>query len=97
MNLSDFRVMCNATEQEMLDAKEPLSIFFSACGHAYDSAPDAVRKTIADHLQASILGFEKLIPISETPPTIFKMHIVIALIIFNCSPIVYVRVSQTKS
>lgn len=52
-----------------------------------------MRKNIADRLQNCIVGFEKWTPVSETPQTIMKQFIVIALIIFNCAPIVYVRVS----
>lgn len=94
IKLPEFRVLCNLPEQEILDAKEPLSVFFAACSNAHESTTDAtVRRKIADHLQAAITGFEKWVPISETPPAIIKIHIVIGLIIFHCSPIVYVRVS----
>lgn len=51
-----------------------------------------MRKNIADKLQNCIVGFEKWAPVSETPQTIMKQFIVIALIIFNCAKIVYVRV-----
>lgn len=98
IKLPEFRVLCNLPDQEILDAKEPLSAFFAACGNAHDSSTDAaVRRKISDHLQAAILGFEKWIPISETPPAIMKIHIVIGLIIFHCSPIVYTRVSIPSS
>lgn len=77
---------------EMLSAKEPLSVFFASCGRLYENASDQMRKQIGDQLQASLVGFEKWIPMSESPPAIFKIHIVIALVIFDCAPIVYVRV-----
>lgn len=94
IKLPEFRILCNLPDQEILEAKEPLSVFFAACGNAHDSSTDAaVRRKISDHLQAAIMGFEKWIPISETPPAIMKIHIVIGLIIFHCSPIVYIRVS----
>lgn len=85
--------MCQTTESEILNAKEPLSVFFASCGKLYDSALDPIKRRIAERLQAALAGFEKWVPISESPPAIFRIHIVIALIIFNCSPIVYVRVS----
>lgn len=94
IKLSDFKLLCVASETEILNAKEPLSIFFASCGKLYESASNDERKQIADHLQSALTGFEKWIPISESPPAIFKIHIVIALIIFNCAPIVYVRVSS---
>lgn len=31
-------MMCNVEEQEMLSAKEPLSVFFAGVGKTYDSA-----------------------------------------------------------
>lgn len=95
IKLPEFRVLCNLPDQEILEAKEPLSVFFAACGNAHDSSTDAaVRRKISDHLQTAIMGFEKWIPMSETPPAIMKIHIVIGLIIFHCSPIVYIRVSM---
>lgn len=98
VKLPEFRVLCDVPEQGIIDAKEPLSVFFSACGKAYESSTDAsVRRAIADRLQAAIAGFEKWTPLSETPPAILKIHIVIGIIIFHCSPIVYVRVSITIS
>lgn len=85
-------MLCQSTETEILDAKEPLSIFFASCGELYEAASDLQRKQIAESLQSAISGFEKWVPISESPPAIFKIHIVIALVIFHCAPIVYVRV-----
>lgn len=93
LTLPDFQLLCKTTESEILDAKEPLSIFFASCGKLYDNATDQRQKQIAEHLQSALMGFEKWVPMSESPPAIFKIHIVIGLIIFNCSPIVYVRVS----
>lgn len=93
LTLSDFQLLCKTTESEILSAKEPMSVFFASCGKLYESASDQTRKQIADNLHQALTGFEKWIPMSETPPAIFKIHIVIALIIFNCSSIVYVRVS----
>lgn len=93
LKLSDFQLLCKTTESEMFNAKEPLSVFFASCGQLYESAQDQLKKQISDRLQAALAGFEKWVPISESPPAIFKIHVVIALIIFNCSPIVYVRVS----
>lgn len=92
-SLSEFQLLCNATETELLTAKEPLSVFFASCGKLHEQASDQVKNQIADRLQTALNGFEKWIPMSESPPAIFKIHIVIALIIFSCSPIVYVRVS----
>lgn len=92
LTLSDFQLLCNTTESEILSAKEPLSIFFAACGKSYENGNDQTQKQIADLLHSALFGFEKWIPISESPPAIFKIHIVIALIIFNCASIVYVRV-----
>lgn len=92
--LSDFQLLCNATESEILGAKEPLNVFLASCGRLYDSASDRTQKQIADLLQAALLGFEKWVPMSESPPAIYKIHIVIGLIIFNCAPMVYVRVSD---
>lgn len=86
--------MCNRDEAEILSAKEPLSLFFGGCSRSYEEATDPEKRIIADLLQHAIIGFEKWIPISETPQHIFKLHIIIGLIIFNCSPIVYVRVSS---
>lgn len=97
LNLSDFQLLCKATETEMLSAKEPLSVFFSSCGRLYEMASDQTQKQIADHLQSALMGFEKWVPMSETPPIIFRIHMVIGLIIFNCAPIVYVRVSLSQS
>lgn len=94
LTLSDFQLLCRTTETEILTAKEPLSVFFASCGKLYEQASDQNRTQIADHLQSALNGFEKWVPISESPPAIFKIHIVIALIIFNCSPIVYVRVGR---
>lgn len=94
LTLSEFQFLCNATETEMLSAKQPLSVFFAACGKLYEQAADPMKKQIADRLQTALTGFEKWIPISESPPAIFKIHIAIALIIFSCSQIVYVRVSE---
>lgn len=85
-------MLCQSTESEILEAKEPLSVFFASCGKLYENATEFERRKIAEHLQATILGFEKWVPISESPPAIFKIHIVIALIIFHCAPMVYVRV-----
>lgn len=94
IKLPEFLVLCNASEREILDAKEPLSVFFASCGTTHDSSTDtAIRKKISDHLQAAIAGFEKWIPISETPPSVMKIHIVIGIIIYHCSTIVYIRVS----
>ena len=93
LTLPDFSLLCKTTESEILGAKEPLSVFFASCGKLYETASDQGQKQIAEHLQSALLGFEKWIPMSESPPAIFKIHIVIALIIFNCSSIVYVRVS----
>lgn len=95
LTLPDFKLLCNTTETEMLTAKEPLSVFFASCGKLYDAASDQTRKQIGEHLQSALIGFEKWIPMSESPPAIFKIHIVIALIIFNCSSIVYVRSKPT--
>lgn len=92
-SLSEFQLLCNATETELLTAKEPLSVFFASCGKLHEQASDQMKNQIADRLQTALNGFEKWIPMSESPPAIFKIHIVIALIIFSCSPIVYVRVS----
>lgn len=93
LTLSDFQLLCKTTETELLGAKEPLSVFFASCGKLYESASDQTQRQIAEHLQSALMGFEKWVPISESPPVIYKIHIVIGLIILNCSPIVYVRVS----
>lgn len=93
LTLSEFQLLCNTTETEILTAKEPLSVFFASCGKLHEHASDQMKNQIADRLQIALNGFEKWIPMSESPPAIFKIHIVIALIIFSCSPIVYVRVS----
>lgn len=93
LTLPEFQLLCNATETEISSAKEPLSVFFASCGKLHEQAADQLKNQIADRLRAALNGFEKWIPISESPPAIFKIHIVIALIIFSCSPIVYVRVS----
>lgn len=95
LTLSDFQLLCNATESEILNAKEPLNIFLTSCGRLYDSASDRTQKQIAELLQAALLGFEKWVPMSDSPPAIYRIHIVIGLIIINCAPMVYVRVSMT--
>lgn len=97
LTLSEFQLLCNATETEMLTARQPLSVFFASCGKLHEQASDQTKKLIADRLQSALNGFEKWIPMSESPPAIFKIHMIIALIIFSCSPIVYVRVSETIS
>lgn len=97
LTLSEFQLLCNATEAEILSAKQPLSVFFSSCGKLHEQASDQTKRLIADRLQSALNGFEIWIPISESPPAIFKIHMVIALIIFSCSPIVYVRVSRILS
>lgn len=94
ITLSEFQLLCNTTETEILTAKEPLSVFFGSCGKLHEQASEQMKKQIADSLQSALNGFEKWIPISESPPAIFKIHIAIALAIFSCSPIVYVRVSE---
>lgn len=94
LTLSEFQLLCDTTETEILTAKQPLSIFFASCGKLHEQANDQMKKQIADRLRAALNGFEKWIPISESPPAIFKIHIAIALIIFYCAPIVYVRVSS---
>lgn len=93
VKLSSFQVMCKADAAEVISAKEPLSIFFAGVGKAYDTASDVSKRDIAENLQRSIMGFEKWTPINETPQNTIKQFIVIALIILNCSRIVYVRVS----
>lgn len=95
MNLSAFKLLCDASQEDLLKAREPLSVFFSTCGKLYNSAEDERRKQIASTLQTAISGFEKWIPISDSPPAIFKIHIVIALIVFNCPHIVYTRSQPT--
>lgn len=95
LTLSDFQLLCQTTETEILTAKEPLSVFFASCGKLYEQASDPIKKQISDHLQSALIGFEKWVPMNESPPAVFKIHIVIGLIIFNCSPIVYVRVCKT--
>lgn len=97
LTLPEFQLLCRTTEAEMLTAKEPLSVFFASCGKLHEQASDQMKNQIAERLQMALNGFEKWIPMSESPPAIFKIHIVIALIIFSCSPIVYVRVSDEKS
>lgn len=92
MELNAFKLLCDATPDEVITAKEPLSIFFSTCGKMYQAADDAKRKQIAINFQAALSGFEKWVPLTESPPAIFKIHIVIALIVFNCPHIVYTRV-----
>lgn len=94
LGLSKFKLLCETTEVEMFGAREPLSVFFASCGRLYDfTQVEATKKEIADNLQAALMGFEKWIPMSDSPPVLFKIHIVIALVIFNCSQIVYVRVN----
>lgn len=93
IKLPAFKALCNADAEEVLDVKEPLSTFFSYCGKRYHTSSEDERKNIAYILQTALSGFEKLTPISESPPTMIKIHVVIGLIIFNCAPIVYVHVS----
>lgn len=57
---------------------------------------EPIKRNIAEKLQNSIVGFEKWTPINETPQNTMKQFIVIALIILNCSRIIYVRVSSLK-
>lgn len=97
LKLAAFKVMCKSEEHDLLEAKEPLSVFFASCGQTYESSSGEDQNRMANHLQAAISGFEKWTPISESPPSIIKIHIVIGLIILHCSPIVYVHVSCRES
>lgn len=97
MKLSKFKAVCNKDEGEFIAAKEPLSLFFGGCSKSYEDATEPEKRIIAEILQNAIIGFEKWVPISETPQYVFKVYIIIGLIIFHCAPIVYIRVSILKS
>lgn len=89
----EFRKLCSSSEYELLHSKEPLSIFFATCGKMYNGASVEGRKTLTELLRLALDGFETWVPISDSPPAIFKIHISLALVIFHCAPMVYVRVS----
>lgn len=89
----EFRKLCSSSEIELLQSREPLSVFFATCGKMYNEANDEGKKTLTELLRLALDGFEKWIPISDSPPAIFKIHIALALVIFHCAPMVYVRVS----
>lgn len=90
----EFRRLCPSSEADILNSKEPLSVYFATCGKMYNAANEDVKKTITEYLRLALDGFEKWIPISESPPAIFKIHITLAWVIFHCAPMVYVRVSS---
>lgn len=89
----EFRKLCSSSDIEILHAKEPLSIFFATCGKMYNEATAEGKKTLTELLRLALDGFETWVPISDSPPAIFKIHITLALVIFHCAPMVYVRVS----
>lgn len=96
VKLNEFAFMTNNTDpEELLTAKEPLCIFIAAVGKAYDSTTDYSRRNnISNNFNSYIKNFEKWLNPDlklEKSEVTFRFFSFLAIVIFNCPNIVYVK------
>ncbi|XP_075156078.1 protein MMS22-like [Haematobia irritans] len=93
--LPEFSSMTNLDNDEVLKAKEPLCVFIAAVGKTYESTMDsAKRSVIANNFNAYIRNFEKWLNADlrlEKSELTFRFYSFLAITIFNCPNIVYVK------
>ncbi|XP_037933573.1 protein MMS22-like isoform X2 [Teleopsis dalmanni] len=90
-----FKSMTNLNADEIFKSKEPLCVFIAAVGKKYESCMDfKERCEIADNFNSFLCNFEKWIPTDikqERSEVLFRFYSFLAIVIYNCSHIVYVK------